>query len=201
MEKSTSLSSWAHNLQRRLLWRRISETPSIEAVTLRARGSDISPAEIEEIVSILPEIKGKRILDIGAGIGRFTHRFCQEAEEILAIDYCEKFLVFAQQRPCCKSKITTQCEDILKAELPPQHFDLVFSNWILMYLDDVEVRNLLLRINLATKSGGQVFFRESCQHPRERGNRSSDDWSQEIRELIGHTNYREEPFYLKLLAI
>jgi phosphoethanolamine N-methyltransferase len=42
--------------------------------------------------------------------------------------------------------------------------DFVFSNWLLMYLDDEEVRSLLYRILVSLREGGTFFFRESCFH-------------------------------------
>ena len=40
--------------------------------------------------------------------------------------------------------------------------DLVFSNWLFMYLTDKQVLTMLQRILGWLKPGGHLFFRESC---------------------------------------
>jgi len=44
-------------------------------------------------------------------------------------------------------------------------YDLVFSNWLLMYLEDVEVEKLFVNMLRWLRPDGYFFFRESCYHP------------------------------------
>jgi phosphoethanolamine N-methyltransferase len=41
---------------------------------------------------------------------------------------------------------------------------MIFSNWLLMYLNDTEVLNLVANSLRWLKEGGYFFFRESCFH-------------------------------------
>ena len=41
---------------------------------------------------------------------------------------------------------------------------MLFSNWLLMYLNDSEVLGLIENALKAVKPGGHFFFRESCFH-------------------------------------
>lgn len=43
-------------------------------------------------------------------------------------------------------------------------FDIVFSNWLFMYLSDEETEQLLQKSLSWLKPGGTLFFRESCFH-------------------------------------
>ena len=43
-------------------------------------------------------------------------------------------------------------------------YDLIFSNWLLMYLSDEEVQHLALKMLSWLRDGGYLFFRESCYH-------------------------------------
>jgi len=43
-------------------------------------------------------------------------------------------------------------------------YDLVFSNWLLMYLEDAELRNLFAKLLCWLRPNGYFFFRESCYH-------------------------------------
>eukprot|EP00878_Enallax_costatus_P026825 GHUV01028827.1.p1 GENE.GHUV01028827.1~~GHUV01028827.1.p1 ORF type:complete len:438 (+),score=126.26 GHUV01028827.1:78-1391(+) len=44
-------------------------------------------------------------------------------------------------------------------------YDVVFSNWLLMYLSDAEVKTLAAKILSWLSPGGILFFRESCFRP------------------------------------
>lgn len=43
-------------------------------------------------------------------------------------------------------------------------FDFIFSNWLLMYLSDEELKSFFERMLSWLKPGGFLFFRESCNH-------------------------------------
>jgi hypothetical protein len=43
-------------------------------------------------------------------------------------------------------------------------FHMIFSNWLLMYLNDLEVLELVERSLRSIKEDGFMFFRESCFH-------------------------------------
>lgn len=42
--------------------------------------------------------------------------------------------------------------------------DFVFSNWLLMYLSDKELKSFLEKVMGWLRPGGFLFFRESCNH-------------------------------------
>jgi len=52
--------------------------------------------------------------------------------------------------------------DATELELPAGSVDVLFSNWLLMYLGDEEVSSLATRALSWVVPGGVVFFRESC---------------------------------------
>ena len=43
-------------------------------------------------------------------------------------------------------------------------YDVIFSNWLLMYLSDEELEKLALNMLRWLKDDGYLFFRESCYH-------------------------------------
>lgn len=43
--------------------------------------------------------------------------------------------------------------------------DFVFTNWLLMYLSDVEVVDFLNRVTTWLRPGGYLHLRESCSQP------------------------------------
>lgn len=58
----------------------------------------------------------------------------------------------------CKEYLTADCISVCFS------FDLVFSNWLLMYLDEAEVFSLFSKMLTWLRPGGYFFFRESCFH-------------------------------------
>lgn len=45
-----------------------------------------------QILSLLPSYKGKSVLELGAGIGRFTGDLAKEAGHVLALDFIESVI-------------------------------------------------------------------------------------------------------------
>ena len=82
----------------------------------------------------------------------------------------------------------TQLDDI-----PPGSVDVLFSNWLLMYLDDDELKALAAKAFGWLSPGGSLFFRESCY--RRSGSvprgfnptryRHPDEYTEIFRELSG----------------
>jgi phosphoethanolamine N-methyltransferase len=44
------------------------------------------------VLSTLPPYKGKTVLELGAGIGRFTGELAKEAEHVIALDFIENVI-------------------------------------------------------------------------------------------------------------
>jgi ubiquinone/menaquinone biosynthesis C-methylase UbiE len=45
-----------------------------------------------QVLSVLPSYKGKSVLELGAGIGRFTGELAKEAGHVLALDFIESVI-------------------------------------------------------------------------------------------------------------
>lgn len=119
----------------------------------------IDPLERKEVFSFLPDISGKTVLDLGAGIGRFTTEFVKKAKEVTAIDQCAHFTTKNQKK---NKKAKCICMNAMEAEFAPNSFDLVFITCLLMYLDDDQAKNLLKKAKTWLKPKGHLFFCESC---------------------------------------
>ena len=73
-------------------WVKHSVNASIQEMLLDTNAEVISDSELPEILSILPSIKGKKILELGAGIGRLTWMLAPQAEHVPAVDFIENFI-------------------------------------------------------------------------------------------------------------
>ncbi len=125
--------------------------------------SHINMEEKAQILSNLPDLKGLRVLELGAGIGRYTRELARRAQHVVALDFIDDVIAQNRERNRDYSNIEYVCSNALGADFPPGSFDLVFSNWLLMYLHEPEVDELLKKCRAWLSPGGYAFFRESCE--------------------------------------
>ena len=52
----------------------------------------LDEAERRDILAQLPSLEGMHVLELGAGIGRYTSHFVQVARHVTAVDFVGKFL-------------------------------------------------------------------------------------------------------------
>ena len=62
---------------------------SVNAMMLDSKASELDKEERPEILSLLPPYEGKTVLELGAGIGRFTGELAQKASQVVALDFIE----------------------------------------------------------------------------------------------------------------
>ena len=128
---------------------------------------DDQPGELEardcsQIMAQLPLVGGERVLELGAGICRYSGRLAKIAAHVTAVDFNESFVQGNRRRNSSHSNITFLEQDVMKLSFPRHSFDLVFSNWLLMYLSEAQVEEIIERFACWLKPGGLSFFRESC---------------------------------------
>jgi len=120
--------------------------------------------EKEEILSYLPNFDGLSIVELGAGVGRFTGDLAQKATTVLAVDFVDKFLQENKNKySSAYPHIDYLCRDVTKLELDSESYDFIFSNWLMMYLNDEEIEKLANKLYSWCNYNGYIFFRESCE--------------------------------------
>ncbi|KAG6625392.1 hypothetical protein CIPAW_16G093100 [Carya illinoinensis] len=170
-------------------WIENSADLSVEAMMLDSKASDLDKEERPEVLSLLPPYEGKTVLELGAGIGRFTGELAQKAGQLLALDFIESVIKKNESINGHHKNVKFMCADVTSPDLKisDESVDLIFSNWLLMYLSDKEVQDLAQRMVKWLKVGGFLFFRESCFHQ-----------SGDSKRKYNPTHYREPRFYTKL---
>lgn len=83
---------------------------------------------------MLGPVKGKRVLEIGAGMGRFTGDLGAQAKTVLAVDFMERLIEENERQHGHMGNITFKSGDACELQAEPASFDIVFTNWLLMYL-------------------------------------------------------------------
>lgn len=123
-------------------------------------GLEAAP-EWASIQAMLPDLSGKRVIDLGCGYGWFC-RSAREAgaAEVLGIDLSEKMLARARELTD-DNGISYQRGDLEQLALPSQATDLVYSQLALHYLPGLAP--VFATIYQALQPGGWFVF--TTEHP------------------------------------
>lgn len=138
--------------------------PSLESMMLSNDAVYLHENDQNEIFSYLPNYQGKRVLELGAGIGRFTSKLATVAGHVTAVDFMEQYIEKNREDNEHFGNVDFKCADATKLEFPAGSFDMVFSNWLFMYLSDEETSGVFRRVIKWLKPNGHFFLRESCYH-------------------------------------
>jgi phosphoethanolamine N-methyltransferase len=138
------------------------QPPTIEGVLLRQDASKVDSLERQEILALLPALEQKVVLDLAAGIGRFTQEFAKTASSVTSVDVAADFMEKNRRDNSAFQNIAYLTANAMDLQFAEGTFDLIFINWLFMYLEDEEVKELAIRLKAWLKPGGTLFFRESC---------------------------------------
>lgn len=123
-------------------------------------GLDGAP-EWPALRSLLPDLRGRNVLDLGCGFGWFCRWARQQgAAHVLGIDVSEKMLA-RSRAATADPAITYTRADMEQLELSPESFDLVYSSLALHYVEDLS--GLMSRAYRSLVPGGALVF--SVEHP------------------------------------
>ena len=130
--------------------------------TLRSKEINFNDCiETPILLSMLPDVRGKSVLDIGCGMGQHAKQYADlGAQHVLGVDISEKMLAYARQHFAAPN-ITYQrlaLEDISSLDGP---FDLFTSSLVFDYAEDLDT--LMADVYRLLYSGGHFVF--SMSHP------------------------------------
>ena len=128
--------------------------------------------EHADLLALLPELAGRRVLDLGCGAGQLAHHLATNgAAEVIGIDVSERMLALAREQ-WPHPRVTYRREALEAATFPPGRFDLVVSSLAFHYVDDY--RGLLARIARWLAPGGVLVY--STEHPIYTARLPGDGW-------------------------
>lgn len=133
----------------------------------KLRQNPISLNEIVEkptMLSLLPDLKGKRLLDMGCGCGEHLRLYLQrQAEFVVGIDLSKKMLQQARQNLAefAPHFALYRCSMEHVDQLEEKAFDLVTGSFAFHYVEDFAA--LLQKIAQKLVLGGKLIF--SQEHP------------------------------------
>jgi SAM-dependent methyltransferase len=118
-------------------------------------------AEWASLQALLPDLKGRRIVDLGCGFGWFC-RFAREqgAERVLGLDVSERMLERAAAMTSDPA-ISYRRADLERLDLGAERFDFAYSSLALHYIENLH--GLLSELHRALAPGAEFVF--SVEHP------------------------------------
>lgn len=118
-------------------------------------------AEWPALRSMVPDLAGRRVVDLGCGFGwfsRWAHE--QDAASVIGVDVSTKMLDRARAETALPT-IEYRCVDLDELELEESSCDVVFSSLTLHYVQDLD-RLLAMTASAIQQNGSLVF---SVEHP------------------------------------
>ncbi|MGN9163668.1 class I SAM-dependent methyltransferase [Tissierellaceae bacterium HCP3S3_D8] len=132
-----------------------------EYMKLRNEKSYNDLLEQPAINKLLPDIKGKTILDIGCGYGHNSLIFAQNgAKKVIGIDLSQKMLKVAKKESC-HSCIEYLRMDMSELSTLTQKFDIVYSSLAFHYVENFQ--KLIKDVYAVLNEGGYLIY--SQEHP------------------------------------
>lgn len=118
-------------------------------------------AEWPAVKALLPDLTGKRIVDLGCGFGWFA-RFAREhgAAYVLGVDLSEKMIARAKA-DTSDPHIEYRIADLEELDLAEASFDFAYSSLAFHYVEDFQ--RLAQKIYCALRPGASFIF--TIEHP------------------------------------
>ena len=137
--------------------------------------------EWHELKKMLPDFRGKRVLDLGCGFG-WHCRYAAEngAQSVLGIDISENMLQEARRRTE-DPRVEYRKISLEEYEYPENSFDAVISSLALHYVESFE--DICRKVYRCLKPGGEFVF--SAEHPIFTAY-GSQDWYRDEKGNIVH---------------
>lgn len=175
-------------------WSQYASAPTVETMMLHNEAQIWDESDRMDVIAGLPDnITEMDVVELGAGIGRFTKHFAQKARTVLATDFIESFIKKNEELHQHYGNTVFKVGDAVNQQLDNNSCDLLFTNWLLMYLTDAEVAQFCLNAIKWIRPQGYLHIRESCTEPSTKA----------PKKLVGNENptyYRHCSLYMNVFS-
>lgn len=112
-------------------------------------------------LSLLPDVKGKKVLDAGCAAGWYTNWLLEKGASVIAIDFSPSMIEMTKKRVGNKAKIVRADLNKQLDFIEDNSQDIIVSSLVLHYIK--EWKHLMNEFNRVLKKEGQLIF--SVHHP------------------------------------
>jgi SAM-dependent methyltransferase len=126
--------------------------------------SDIGDTTIAYVKQHYPDLKPRRILDMGCTVGHSTLPYCDAwpEAEVYGIDVGAPVLRYAHARAeSLGKKVHFSQQNAEKTNFPDGHFDLIVSHILVHETSHVAMRNIMREANRLLSKGGVIIHAET----------------------------------------
>lgn len=131
----------------------------------KTKGKKLHP-NVLKLLSYLPDVKGKRILDVGCGRGDIALYLAKQAEEVIGIDYSKDAIILANKARKgfpeeVLEKVSFRVMNAKKLEFPDNYFDIIINIDVFEHLYHKELTKSLYEMSRVLKKDG-ILFVHTC---------------------------------------
>lgn len=112
-------------------------------------------------ISLLPDVKGLKVLDAGCGPGTYVELLADRGAVVTAVDYSEEMINYTKERLGNRAKIFKVNLNSYLDQLEDEEFDVILCSMVIHYIKDWQV--LFSEFNRVLKKDGVLVF--STHHP------------------------------------
>jgi ubiquinone/menaquinone biosynthesis C-methylase UbiE len=142
------------------------EVDNLMVITSFQEKENLNKRQEEESKVLLDKIslQGKKVIEIGCGLGRWAAFFHDKCDEYLGIDYSRNLIKIAKENynyaNCHFQEMSAFDIDIEKLIVNPP-FDIIFIAGVLIYLNDADIPLMIKEINKISSKNKVIYVRET----------------------------------------
>lgn len=142
------------------------EVDSLMTITSFQEKDNLDQRQIEESKVLMDNINftGKKVLEIGCGLGRWADFFHDKCDSYLGIDYSENLIELANKNykyDNCYFQVMSALDINIDELLIKPPFDVIFIAGVLIYLNDEDIPKLVNEINTISSNDKIIYIRET----------------------------------------
>jgi SAM-dependent methyltransferase len=126
-------------------------------VAVEAAFESLTAPENRFLLGLMGDLRGRRLLDLGSGLGESATYFAMRGAQVTATDISPRMCDLARETARAHGvEIEAIATPVERLDVPPAAYDIVYGANLLHHVQDIE--GTLAAVERALKPGGRCFF-------------------------------------------